>query len=116
MSWGVFSFIARCCYADFDPRTADGGKGGPHCPENSVLFQMTQLRTSQEPLFCASGQVSAQVREICTEQNLINRRYVAQQAKHGIACRKSCVPIDVTKVSAAVPRCSVPGMNPISFA
>src|SRR2546422_5622862 len=55
--------------------------------ENGVLFQMIQLGALPDPLFHVYGQVSAQVRKICTKQNLINPRYIAQHAKHGIACR-----------------------------
>src|SRR6266481_3712225 len=65
--------------------------------ENGVLFQMIQLGALQDPLFHVYGQVSAQVRKICTKQNLIDPRYIAQHAKHGIACRKSRIPIDATK-------------------
>src|SRR5882724_11738207 len=54
---------------------------------------MIQLGASQYPLFRVYGQVSAQVREISTKHNLINSHYVAQHSKHGIACRKSSVPI-----------------------
>lgn len=62
--------------------------------ENGVLFQLIQLGALQYPLFRVDGLVSAQVRKICTKQNLINPRYIAQHAKHGIACRKSRIPID----------------------
>src|SRR6266480_1721318 len=58
-----------------------------------MLFQMIQLEAVQDPLFHIYSQVSAQVREIRTKHNLINARYVAQHAKHGIACRKSRIPI-----------------------
>src|SRR6202040_269543 len=61
--------------------------------ENGLLFQMIQLGALQDPLFRVYSQVSAQVRKICTKQNLIDPRYIAQHAKHGIACRKSRVPI-----------------------
>lgn len=59
--------------------------------ENGLLFQMIQLGALQDPLFRVYSQVSAQVRKIRTKQNLINPRYIAQHAKHGIACRKGCV-------------------------
>src|SRR5882724_8390081 len=61
--------------------------------ENGVLFQMIQLGTLQDPLLRVYGQVSAQVRKISTKQNLINPRYIAQHAKHEIACRKSRIPM-----------------------
>ena len=70
-----------------------------------VLFQMIQLGALQNPLFRVYSQVSAQVRKIRTEQNLINPRHVAQHAKHGIACRKSRIPIDATEHVG--PRCLV---------
>src|SRR5438445_1121264 len=65
--------------------------------ENGVLFQMIQLGALQDPMFRVYGLVSAQARKICTKQNLIDARYIAQHAKHGIACRKSRIPIDATK-------------------
>src|SRR5260370_32926488 len=71
-----------------------GKKGWCIASENGVLFQMIQLGAVQDPLFRVYGQVSAQVRKISTKQNLINARYVAQHAKHRIACRESRVPID----------------------
>src|SRR5216683_3017516 len=58
---------------------------------------MIQLGALQNPLLRVYGQVSAQVRKICTKQNLIDPRYIAQHPKHGIACRKSRVPIDATE-------------------
>src|SRR6267143_5886886 len=54
---------------------------------------MIQLAAVQDPLFHIYSQVSAQVRIISTKHNLINSHYVAQHSKHGIACRKSRVPI-----------------------
>src|SRR6266481_1957906 len=60
-------------------------------------FQIIQLGAFQDPLFGVYGQVSAQVRKICTKQNAINRHDVAQHAKHGIACSQSRIPIDATE-------------------
>src|SRR5882762_7557026 len=54
---------------------------------------MIQLEAVQDPLFHVYSQISAQVRKISTKHNLINSHYVAQHSKHGIACRKSRVPI-----------------------
>src|SRR5258706_6723293 len=61
--------------------------------ENGAPFRIIQLGALRDPLVRFDGQVSAQVRKISTKQNLINPRYVAQHAKHGIACRKSRIPI-----------------------
>jgi len=47
----------------------------------------------KDVLFGVYGQVSAQVRKICTKQNVINRHDVAQHAKHRVACGKSRIPI-----------------------
>src|SRR5258706_8681661 len=94
-----------CCpYGNFEPRNANVEKGVPHCLREWRAFQMIQLGALPDPLFHVYGQVSAQVRKICTKQNLINPCYIAQHAKHGIACRKSRIPIDATKdVSRSAP-------------
>ena len=65
--------------------------------ENGAPFQIIQLGAFQDPLFGVYGQVPAQVRKICTKQNLIDPHYVAQHAKHGIACSKRRIPIDPTE-------------------
>src|SRR2546422_438350 len=61
--------------------------------EKCMLFRIIQLRAPQDSLFCVDGQVSAQVREVSSKQNLINPRYVAQHAQYRIAGRKSGIPI-----------------------
>src|SRR5437773_3501997 len=65
--------------------------------KDSAPFRIIQLKAFRDALFGLYGQVSAQVRKISTKQNLINPRYVAQHAKHGIACRKSRIPIHPAK-------------------
>src|SRR5262249_9784310 len=65
--------------------------------ENGAPFQIVQLRALQDPLFGVYGQISAQVRKICTKANVINPGYVAQHAEHRIACSKGRIPIHATE-------------------
>ena len=61
--------------------------------ENGATFQIIQRRALQDLVFGIYGEVSAQVRKVCSIQNLIDSRYVAQHAEHRIACSKRRVPI-----------------------
>src|SRR6266853_499390 len=65
--------------------------------ENGALSQMIQLGALRNPVFRVYSQVSTQVREIRTKQNLINPRYIAQHAKDGVGCRESRIPIGATE-------------------
>src|SRR5262249_44452297 len=60
-------------------------------------FRIIQLRALQDPLFGVYSQVSAQVRKICTIQNLINSHYVAQHAEDGIAGGEGSIPVHATE-------------------
>lgn len=53
-------------------------KAGRIPSENGVPFRIIQLRALQDSLLGAYGEVSAQIRKICSVQNLIDSRYVAQ--------------------------------------
>src|SRR6185295_12561741 len=61
--------------------------------ENGAPFRIIQRSALRDPLLGGYGQVSAQIGKIRSKQNLTSPRYVAQQAEHRIACRKSRVPI-----------------------
>src|ERR1700722_10823753 len=72
--------------------------------ENGAPFRIIQLRAQQDPLFGAYGQVSSQVREISSMQNLIDSCHVAQHVEHRIACSKGGVPINPAEyVSSGAP-------------
>src|ERR1700722_8496323 len=62
--------------------------------ENGALFRIVQLGTLQDLLLGVYSQVPAQIRKICTIQNLIDSCHVAQHAENRIACSKRRVPIN----------------------